>query len=201
MPCTKDLRLRELEQIMQMIPNFAPQGYGVIILRGQDHQHLQTETMTQEEILRAALSNIRFSPFVHRLNQHLQRKEDFTMEYRNSKHKTVFTKIVKETNRQNYALMAALYLLSANHKLWITAKGKISFDCIYFDHIHLPAGTEQAYTLFCTAKDLYLGTKHVTIRDLADTTLISAEMFALICNAMAIRRFGLGAIHFNMEGT
>ncbi len=55
---------------------------------------------------------------------------------------------------------------------------------------------ENSYPLFCAAKDLYLGTKHLTVRDLADAELISPKVFALICNAMAIRRFGLGAIQY-----
>lgn len=59
--------------------------------------------------------------------------------------------------------------------------------------------TENAYTLFCCAKDLYLGTKHIAVKDLADMDLISPKMFGLICNAMAIRRFGLNAINFTFE--
>ncbi len=41
---------------------------------------------------------------------------------------------------------------------------------------------------------MYLGTKHLTFSDLADQSLIPPKVFGLICNAMAIRRFGLGAI-------
>ena len=56
---------------------------------------------------------------------------------------------------------------------------------------------EKAYTLFCCAKDLYLGTKHITIADLADEQLISPKMFGIICNALAIRRFGIGVLNQN----
>ena len=193
---TQSFHLQELERLMQTIPNFAPRGHGIIILREQCGRRVQTGTMTQKEILREALANIHSPPFLHRLDQYLQRKEEYTMNYRNERHKVTFAEIVGETNRQNYGLLAALYLLTADHKLWMTAKRKISYDDIYFEQMHLPAGTERAYILFSTAKDLYLGTKHLTVRDLADPKLISPELFALICNAMAIRRFGLGAVKF-----
>ena len=39
----------------------------------------------------------------------------------------------------------------------------------------------------------------ITINDLADNKLINAKTFALICNAMAIRKYGLGAIQFTDE--
>ena len=59
--------------------------------------------------------------------------------------------------------------------------------------------SEYSYPLYCAAKDLYLGTKHITLNDLADNKLINAKTFALICNAMAIRKYGLGAIQFTDE--
>lgn len=60
----------------------------------------------------------------------------------------------------------------------------------------LKGSTANGYTLYCTAKDLYLGTKNLTIGDLADTTIIEPKIFGVICNAMAIRRYGLGAVKF-----
>lgn len=43
-------------------------------------------------------------------------------------------------------------------------------------------------------KDLTLGTKHLTVSDLSDADLVPPMLFRTICNAMAIRRFGLAAI-------
>ena len=47
------------------------------------------------------------------------------------------------------------------------------------------------------AKDLTLGTKHITVSDLSDADLVPPMLFRTICNAMAIRRFGLAAIKEN----
>ena len=47
---------------------------------------------------------------------------------------------------------------------------------------------------FPPAKDLYSGTKHITVTDLADTELITNKMLGILCNAMAIRRYGMKAV-------
>jgi len=63
--------------------------------------------------------------------------------------------------------------------------------------MNLGSVDEKAYTLFCCAKDLYLGTKHINIADLADEQLIPPKMFGIICNVLAKRRFGIGVINQN----
>ncbi len=90
--------------------------------------------------------------------------------------------------------MAAVYLLTADCRLWNTTARYVPRNEIMFESIRLKGSTENGYTLYCAAKDLYLGTKHLTVSDLADQSLIPPKVFGLICNAMAIRRFGLGAI-------
>ena len=92
--------------------------------------------------------------------------------------------------------MSALYLLTAEFALWQTAKRYVTDNSIDFKSLQPSGISENGYTLLCAAKDLYLGTNYLTISDLADTQLIPPRMFALICNAMAIRRFGLGEINF-----
>ena len=52
----------------------------------------------------------------------------------------------------------------------------------------------NSYAMFSVAKDLYLGTNHMSLCDLVDTELIPPKVFAIICNAVAIRRCGLDAI-------
>ena len=121
------------------------------------------------------------------------------MNFRNSKHSTTFTDTIRKKNKKDYALMSAIYLLTAEFALWQTIKRHITNNTIDFKNLHPVGISENGYTLFCAAKDLYLGTEYLTISDLADPQLIPPRMFALICNAMAIRRFGLGAIHFEQR--
>ena len=121
------------------------------------------------------------------------------MDYRSEKHRIAFTDAVQKLNRKNDALMAALYLLTADHRLWLVAKRNVQRNEIDLTAVKIPHCSEDTYTLLCAAKDLYLGTKHLTVGDLADSTVVPPKTFALICNAMAIRRFGLVAIHFTFE--
>lgn len=160
-------------------------------------ERIKAGTASYKEILSATISSIHNPLFIRRLNQYLKESEECPMDYRNEKHRIAFTEAVEKLNRKNYALMAALYLLTADHRLWIVAKRNTERNEIRMNNIKVRDCTVNAYTLLCAAKDLYLGTKHLTVSDLADTELISPRMFALICNAMTIRRFGLGAIKYN----
>ena len=92
--------------------------------------------------------------------------------------------------------MAAVYLLTANAQLWRKTVRYVYRNYIDFRQIRLSDCTIREYTLFCAAKDLYLGTDKLIVSDLADIELISPRIFDVICNAMAIRRFGIGAIQY-----
>lgn len=157
-------------------------------------ERIESGVAERKEILAETMSGIRYPPFRIRLNKYIQESEMKPMDFRNEKHRIVFMEAIEKLNRKDYALMSAIYLLSADFKLWITTKPHIEKNEIRFEKIKLQNGTATAYTLFCAAKDLYLGEKHLTVRDLADSLVVPPKIFALICNAMAIRRFGIGAV-------
>lgn len=116
-----------------------------------------------------------------------------TITYRNEKHQSLFEKSIEKKNPNNYPLLSALYLLTTDYKLWNCTKKYISKNKIAFDNIRLSGISITGYTLFCCAKDLYCGTKHLTIADITDRNLITQKQFELIHSAMMIRRFGLEA--------
>ena len=68
--------------------------------------------------------------------------------------------------------------------------GKLSFSSKSIRDIG-----EFGYTLYCAAKDIYTGSKHLNICDLADKDLIPPQLFELICNAMLIRRYGIAVLN------
>ena len=102
-------------------------------------------------------------------------------------------------HNKNNAFISAVYLMTADFDLWQIMKHHTDKNTIDFESPRLKGIGEKGYTLYCVAKDLYLGTKHLSISDLADKELISKKMFALICNAMAIRRFGIKAMELAEE--
>lgn len=191
----QDKCLREMEMLMQRVPNFRPRGCGVITI-----QVLEIPPPTFAEIMAETVSAVKCPAFLHRLNLYLNENERNPMMYRNDKHQAAFENAVRKENKKNYALLAALYLLTADGSLWSVAKRQFTNSSICFEQIHLQNSTETAYTLLCAAKDLYLGTRHLTVSDLADSAIVPPKIFTLICNAMAIRRFGLSALESMKRG-
>ena len=190
---------RYYEKMMVGIPNFRPRGHGVVIIGSRLTEPLvifriQEGTATFREILTETTKNIKHKQFRHRLNKYLKESEMNPMQYKNEKHRLDFEEAIRKKDKKDYAMMAALYLLTADLRLWNLARKHVGKIEINFADIRLKKIHENGYALFCCAKDLCLGTKHLTVADLADTDLIPPKLFELICNAMAIRRFGLGAI-------
>jgi len=197
--------LQSLERMMQTIPNFRPPGHGLYVQRSIiypieiydcSRKRSVVESTSYREAIKETMTYIRHDPFHRRLNRFLQESEGHPMIFQNEKHRETFAGVTGRKNKKNLALMSALYLLTADAWLWQKVKRYVSKAAIDFESIQLHGASGNDYALFCCAKDLYLGTKHITISDLADAELISSRLFGLICNAMAIRRFGLGAIQY-----
>lgn len=102
------------------------------------------------------------------------------MDYRNAKHKVVFEETIRKKDKKNYALTAAIYLLTADSQLWQSVRFYVVKNTICFEKIRLHRTNIKAYPLFCCAKDLYLGTKHITVDDLADTAIIPPKILDAI---------------------
>ena len=92
------------------------------------------------------------------------------------------------------AMCAALYLLSADRFLWGKAISAIEPDIIHFQKIHIHGVDLNGYVLFHTAKDLYQGTKHISLSELVDPELVGDMTFELIITAFLIRRYGCGVL-------
>ena len=169
----------EIEKAMKMVPNFTPRGHGVVILCKHEFAEKSCIGDSQKEILARTVSRINNPLFQKRFQKYINESETIPVNFRNSKHSTTFTDAIKKKNKRDYALMSALYLLTAEFALWQTVKRYIVDNSIDFKSLQ-PAGiSENGYTLFCAAKDLYLGTNYLTISDLADTQLILRECLPL----------------------
>ena len=124
-----------------------------------------------------------------------QPKEDKPLKsFRDNAHRTVFLEASRNMNRSNYAVLAALYLLTADSRLWNQVKDCVHHNTIPFDQMEPKNHSTNSYAMFSVAKDLYLGTNHMSLCDLADTELIPPKIFVIICNSMAVFRLGLDAI-------
>lgn len=88
------------------------------------------------------------------------------------------------------AWCAALYLLTSNTFLWGKSDDAVKPDFINFNAIHVHGVDLDGYVLFHAAKDVYKGTKHISLSELTDPELVSDESFSLIITAFLIRRYG-----------
>ena len=152
-----------------------------------------------KEIMTETMSEIKHGGFLRRLRRYIKESEAIPMTFINEKHRLAFDEALTRLNqydKKNTALMSALYLLTADYRLWFQTKRFVENHSISFGKLRPKNCSEESYPLYCAAKDLYLGTKHITLNDLADNKLIGSKTFALICNAMAIRKFGLGAVRY-----
>ncbi len=193
---TKEHHLYEMEKLMLQPPDYVARGSRCIVIeKDRTHSHSkQPPPSSYSKLLIATMNNVKNLSFIARLNNYIKESEAKCMTYRNKKHKEIFEEMIREADENNLASLSALYLLTADYSLWRIMRNHISKNKIDFRDVKLNGISEGGYTLYCAAKDLYLGTKHITVCDLADKELISQKMFGLICNAMAIRRYGLCAI-------
>ena len=216
--------LHPYEVMMQGIPNFLPRSHGTYIYRRESVPVVQTDcqyclyyhggkcsleecpflelksangTATVQQIMAAVFSAVTYPPFIGRLKQYIRESENKNMNYYGKKHESDFKQALERIDPNNLRILSAVYLLTADTQLWRRVQNQVEKNGIRFDKMNLGSVDEKAYTLFCCAKDLYLGTKHITIADLADEQLISPKMFGIICNALVIRRFGIGVLNQN----
>ncbi len=205
MPNIKVETFRQMERLMQEVPNFSRRKTGIFICTKNDNKGLRRQIeegkLTYTDIMMETMRTVTYLPFLERLKLFLKGCEGKDMEFRNDRHKRVFAELVADMDQKNYRLMSAAYLLTADEKLWNKTRHYVVRNQVEFQEMKLKDNTNNGYALYSAAKDLYLGTSHLTIVDLADTKLIPHSIFGLICNGMAIRRFGLGAIQFGKEQT
>lgn len=195
---------RQIEKLMSQIPNFKPRGHGIYIYEEKEYsaencfcrectyrrkkkrnsktappcieQRIRAGEVPLGEVLQETMLAITHPAFKSRLKEYIYETEIMYMEFKNERHQVVFTEAVQGLNRNDKALMSALYLLTADGKLWSVARRHIRKNGIDLKQITLRNSSEASYTLFCCAKDLAIGTKHLTISDLSDTELISPRV-------------------------
>ena len=133
--------------------------------------------------------------FVKRALRTIDRKTYSVSQFLNRFHRPAFEAVRKEFDTKNPTLMATLYLLTAKENLWNQVRPHAQKNKVNFSKISLSDCSASEYTLFCVAKDMYEGTSHYSLDDLADPAIASAKLFSIICNAFVIRKFGVGAIY------
>ena len=139
------------------------------------------------ELLNVLIKEVPSRPFVARVT-HLSRQPISIFE--NSNHQMRFEAAHKENLKCSAGQTAVVFLLTADPFLWSKARPAVAQGNVDFPAIHIHGVDLDGYVLFHTAKDLYAGTKHISLSELTDPELVSDAAFRLIVTAFLIRRYG-----------
>ena len=126
------------------------------------------------------------------LNAEKERKETRAMIYRDDRHHHTFEKeAVMRPESISRALLAALYLFTADRNLWNQVRDHISLRRMYVEDMRPKNLTGTSYVYFAAAKDIMSGTRNIQLMEIADPALLSMKSYMILCTALAIRAFGV----------
>ena len=122
------------------------------------------------------------------------------MIYRDERHQHTFEKeAALRPDTVSRALLAALYLLTADRNLWSQVRDHISLRRMYVEDMRPKNLTGTSYIYFAAAKDILSGTRNIQLMEIADPALLSMKSYMILCTALAIQAYGVeraSQIHF-----
>lgn len=164
---------RMLEQMMQEVPNLNKR---------------RTEIIDAKRLICSVT-------FRERSEKHIC-KENRIMFYRGKQHQMLFKKAIEDQDYIEPSALAAIYLLTADCRLWSQMHRFVNGSYIVFRQSSLSDATPEAYTLYIAARDLYCSAHRMTIEDVTDSDIVPNGIFNVICNALAVCRYGMTAVKF-----
>lgn len=158
------------------------------------HEDQITEgTASMQEVLEDLIDEVEYPSFNNRLGRYLQRNHRVIKPFESGIHRQLFESQITDKNCSDSNYMAAIYLLTSEENTWRSVREYVSKQGIKYDLVD-PIPSDDGYTLFQLAKDITQGTKHATLADIVSSTTIKPQMFLVICKAIAISRYGVGAV-------
>lgn len=191
----------ELERMMQSVPGFQSRCSGVVVSRAADGdggiKGSEAACTPISRLLEQLAEEVAEKPFtarVARLSRQVSGRS--ALFFFLVGHRGRFDNLWRRRgdDRDEAATCAALYLLSADHFLWGRSVAVIQPDRIRFKEIPIQGVDLGGYVLFHAAKDLYQGTRHISLAELTDPELIDDDIFRLVIASFLIRRYGAGIL-------
>lgn len=218
--------LQEFEKLMMLVPNFLPRRSGVIIQKklqnknesircpdcnnyfggqctekicGSFSERLAAGMICYETIVENCYREFKSYCFKRRLGR-LVRNFDGNV-FINLNHRFRFCKVCRIQNvsieNRNPIYLAVLFLLTADDKLWDSAKGHIYLDCFDFKRMNLNLIDTDGYALYQTARTILFSKEYIRMNEIADEDLIGEDIFKAIINAILISKYGAGMFQVN----
>ena len=116
------------------------------------------------------------------------------MRFKNELHKRRFMDAIKKMNSKDNTQIAVTFLLTADRQLWNRCRIYMVDNKVPLHRVKLKHVKEDAYVLFCGAKDIAYGTTYISMKDLVDKDVVSRQLWRLIFTALEIKRFGVGIV-------
>lgn len=91
---------------------------------------------------------------------------------------------------RNPRYLAALFLLTADGRLYSLAERHIYPNRFEIKHLRLSDMTTNSYALYQVAKTIYTGKEHIKLNEIADKNLIDNQTFKAIIHAILIVKYG-----------
>lgn len=153
---------------------------------------------TMREVLEELICDLKHPTFNRRLGRFLERNQRVVKRFENAFHEKQFKNQIENLAFDDGNYLAAMYLLTADRRIWGSIGKKISQKGISYDLI-TKLNSDEEYVLFQVAKDIIDGTKHVTLSDISNAGIVKPKMFLIICKAISIYRYGIGAVGITFE--
>ena len=103
-----------------------------------------------KEVMKETMSEIKHSGFNRRLRKYIKESEVIPMKFLNEQHRLSFNAAldrIGQYDRKNFALVAALYLLTADFRLWNQARRYVENHGISFGKLRPKNCSEYSYPL------------------------------------------------------
>ena len=121
------------------------------------------------------------------------------MTFKNENHRARFLEVIEKLDKKDRVIVAAVYLLTADPKLWAISRSALEGGEIHWKRIPVTRCNSDMYTLLFVARDLYMGTELVSLRDVADPDVVSSKLFPIVYTALIIARYGLKSLQYETE--
>ena len=126
------------------------------------------------DAVKAVFKDVQNTAFQKRLSQIYHRKDDANMIFQNNRHKQIFEAERLSMRKPGKKTLAVLYLLTADHTLWIKTKylftpnGKVDLKSVRLGDV-----STDSYALWKAVKELQTGEKQISLYELADNEIVS----------------------------
>lgn len=148
------------------------------------------------EAVKATFTEVKHIPLQRRPSRIYQRKDAEHMIFQNEQHKRILEAETMHLRKPDKQTLAVLYLLTADHSLWIKTKrsmdrnGKVDLQIVHLGDI-----STDGYALWKAVKELQTGERQISLCELSDSDIISDRAFRLIVQAVTIDHFGAAVLN------